>query len=269
MQALNYGSNSVSNTAKNDLLSTISLRSRDGINASDTASHFTCRTTTPLHMRSMTLSLAAITINNFTLQDRIFLTETGFGQIPITLPPAIYNDTNIAAALQTALNAATLAGNVYTVTINTTNLTITVTAVGVTWRFEDVTNDNATYYGLGIATSRFPPLAAPALSFTFGAYDLRPYDIIYVDMRNLNVNNITSGSDQFTFTLTCASVNSGGVCIYTAESFAHQYWVNTTFATYGTLEIIIRDAYGHELPLRGGCTTLLLTFNRLTSTLRI
>lgn len=268
MEPINFGRDSVNNTAKNDLLSTISVRSRDAIVPTDTASNFTVRLTHPIHIRTMELSLASITINNYTLQETIYLEETGGPVIPVTLPPAIYNDTNLAAALQTALNAATLAGNVYTVTIDTTNYTITVTAVGVTWRFTRVSSDNATYYGLGVATSRVPPIATPALSFTFGAYDLRPYDIIYVDVQGFQNSNITSGSNQFTFTLTCASVNSGGVCNYTTESFAHQYWVNTTFATFGKLQFIIRDAYGHELPLRGGCTTLLLTFNRLTGTAR-
>ena len=266
MDPLNFTRNSVNATATNDLLSTVSVRSRDGLSPTDTASHFTVKLSYPLHMRSMELSLASITINNWTLQETIFLEETGFPVIPITLPPAIYNDSNLAAALQAALNAATLAGNVYTVTLDSTNYTITITAVGVTWRFVLVTNDNSTYYALGVATSRIPPVATPALSFIFGAYDLRPYDTIYVDIRNLQNSNITTGSDQFTFTLTCSSVNSGGVCNYTSESFAHQYWVNTTFATFGKLEFVIRDSYGRELPLRGGCTTLLLTFNRLTGT---
>lgn len=265
MEPINFGRDSISSSSKNDLLSTLSVRSRDGIVSTDSASNFTVRLTYPIHIRTMELSLAAITINNFTLQDTMYLVETGFPEIPFTLPPAIYNDSNIAAALQAALNAASLAGNVYTVTIDTTNLTLTVTAVGVTWRFGRVTNDNASYYGLGVATSRVPPVATPALSFTFGAYDFRPYDIIYIDVQGFPTSNVTSGSNQFTFTLTCASVNSGGIAIYTSESFAHQYWVNTTFATFGKMQFIIRDTYGREIPLRGGSTTLLLTFNRLTS----
>jgi endonuclease V-like protein UPF0215 family len=264
MDLINFGRCGNTTPSTLDLISTISLRSRDGINATDTASHFTNASTTFITPRLVQLIDAAVTINNYNLQDVIYLEETGFPVIPFSLPPAIYNDTNIAAALQLAMNTVTLAGNVYTVTLNNVDYSITITAVGVTWRFVNVNTKNGTYYALGIATSAIPPLATPALSFTFGAYDLRPYDILYIDINGMVNGNINGGSRTATFTLTCSSVNSGGIATYTAQSNDLQYWVNTMFQSFGQYTVTIRDTYGNQIPLRAGSTSILLSFTRLS-----
>lgn len=264
MDPLNFHRSGINDTGKNDLISTLSVRSRDGIFPTDTASNFTVNLTNPILFRTVQLLDASVTINNYNLRSSITLEETGFPPITITLPPAIYNDSNIAADLQTALNAATLAGNVYTVTIDTTNYTVRIVAVGVTWRFINVDSSNDTYYALGVASSRIPPLATPALAFTFGGYDLRPYDLIYIDIDDNSGGNLSSGNRTATFTLTCASVNSGGIATYKTENDSHQYWVNTVEKTYARLHVTLRDSYGAQIPLRAGSTTLLLGFNRIT-----
>ena len=264
MDPLNFHRSGLNDTGKNDLITTVSIRSRDGIFPTDDASNFTVSLTNPILFRTVQLLDASVTINNYNLRSSITLEETGFPPITITLPPAIYNDSNIAAALQTALNAATLAGNVYTVTIDTTNYTVRVVAVGVTWRFINVDSSNDTYYALGISPTRIPPLATPALAFTFGAYDLRPYDIIYIDIEDMLNGNLSTGYRTATFTLTCTNVNSGGIATFQTNSDSNQFWVNTMGRVYGKLTITLRDSYGTRLPLRGGSTNLLLSFNRIT-----
>lgn len=264
MQRINFDRSGDNDTANLDLRSTISLRSRDGIFASDTASSFTNRLTIPVMPRIIQLLDVAITINNYTLRDPIYLEETGFPITLVTLPPNIYNDTNLAAALQASLNAASPAGNVYTVTLDTTTFSITITAVGVTWRFARVDSANATYYGLGVASSKIPPIPAPALSFTYGAYDFRPYDILYLAIDEMPNGNLTGGPEQFVFTLTCSLVNSGGVAVYRANAFDDQFWVNTIHKSFGSMRVRILDTYGQVIPLRGGSTSILLGFNRIT-----
>lgn len=265
MQRINFDRAGDNDTANLDLRSTISLRSRDGIFATDTASNFTNRLTIPIMPRVIQLMDVAVTINNYTLRDTIYLEETGFPVTPVTLPPNIYSDANIAAALGAALTAASPAGNVYTVTVDTTTFSITITAVGVTWRFVQVDSSNATYYGLGVASSKIPPIATPALSFTFGAYDFRPYDILYITIDEMPNGNVTGGSDQFVFTLTCSSVNSGGIATYQLNNSDDQFWVNVMRKTFGSMHVRILDSYGQVIPLRGGSTSILLSFNRITN----
>ena len=265
MDRMEFSHTGYYSTAKIEKLSTIAINSRDGINATDTASDFTVRLSQPILPKIIQLLEAAVTINNYNLTESIFLQETGFPITPVTLPPGIYNDSNIAAALGAALTAASPAGNVYTVTVDSTNFNITITAVGVTWRFTAVDSRNITYYALGVATSRLPPLAAPALSFTFGAYDFRPYSTLFLVFEDFQTSgNIVTENFRPIFVLTCSSVNSGGVATYSSMTQDHQYWVNSTRSTFNVLHVKITDSRGNVIPLRAGSSNILLSFDRIT-----
>lgn len=267
MEPLNFPRDGFLNTGTVDLISTIAVSSRDAIFPTDTASKFTVTITPLITPRSVQLLGCAVTINNFNLTDPITLEENGFPSVQVTLPPAIYDDTNIAAALQAALNAASPAGNVYTVTLNPSDLTITITAVGVTWRFINLTVSNNTYYALGCCPTALPALAPYSLSKVFGAYDLRPYDVLYLRISEFSQYNPTSvqGYPGAVFTLCCSSVNSGGLAVFTANSYDNQYWINSNVVTINQLSVTITDSRGKVLPLRAGSTNILLGFNRVTS----
>lgn len=267
MEPLNFPRNGFLNIADVDLLSTIAVSSRDAIFPNDTASKFTVAINPLITPRTVQLLACSVTINNYNLTDPITLEELGFPSVQVTLPPGIYNDSNIGAALQTALNAASPAGNVYTVTVDNTNLSITITAVGVTWRFINLTVNNDTYYALGCCPVALPPLAAYSLSKTFGGYDLRPYDVLYLRISEFSQCNPTSvqGYPGAVFTLSCATVNSGGVAIFTANSYDDQYWINGNVVTISQLSVQITDRRGKVIPLRAGSTDILLAFNRVTS----
>ena len=265
MEPLNFPRDGFLNTYSVDSISTIAISSRDAIFPTDTASKFTVSISPLITPRTVQLLSCAITINNFNLTDPITLEENGFPSVQVTLPPAIYDDTNIAAALQVALNAASPAGNVYTVTLNPSNLTITITAVGVTWRFINLTVSNDTYYALGCCPTALPSLSPYSLSKTFGAYDLRPYDVLYLRISEFTQSNpvSTKGSAGAVFTLSCSSVNSGGVAIFTVNSNDNQYWINANVVTISQLSIQITDSRGRVIPLRAGSTNILLGFNRV------
>lgn len=266
MEPLNFPRSGFLNTATVDLLSTIAISSRDGIFSTDTASNFTVAINPLTTPRTVQLLSCAVTINNYNLTDAMTLEETGFPDVAVTLPPGIYNDTNIAAALGAALTAASPAGNVYTVTLDTTNFTVTITAVGVTWRFTSVVASNNTYYALGCCNTVAPPLTPLALSHTYGAYDFRPYDVLYLRVAEFSQMNLSStrGYGGATFVLTCSSVNSGGVAIFTANSYDNQFWVNAQNVTISQLSVQITDSRGKVIPLRAGATSILLSFNRIT-----
>lgn len=267
MDPLNFPRSGVYNTVTADILSNLSISSRDGIFATDTASKFTVLINPLIVPRTVQLLECAITVNNFNLRDPITLEENGFPPVNVTLPAGIYNDANIAAALQTALNTASPAGNVYTVTVDSTNYTLTITAVGVTWRFINISVQNNTYYALGACTSVTPPLAPFSLSKVLGSYDFRPYDVLFLRIQEFSQTNIDSvqGYPGSTFVLTCQSVNSGGVATYSANSYDNQFWVNTQNVTLSQLSIQVTDKRGTVIPLRCGSTNILFGFNRITN----
>jgi hypothetical protein len=197
--------------------------------------------------------------SNYNLTDAITLVETGYPPVTFNLASGVWDVTNIAAGLQSALNSNSPSASTYTVTFNnfTNKLSITST---IAFNFSNVNYNNRTYYGLGFNTQNFMNFSSTSgTSFTFpGVIDLGEKGFILIEIKELPSKN--SGG-LYTFLVSLSNIS------IVDNTFFEQYYENRndmladnsnsqTLVTQ--LTVSLRDNFGNPWQNQGGSTQLAL-----------
>lgn len=174
--------------------------------------------------------------------------ELGQPDVTFSMPRQIYTFSNIAAALQTALNAASPSGATYTVTTNPVTLKVSITST-VPWRFKNVTFANSSYFQIGYNNKNpLDPLTLQLTHISPGTVSL-PAVSSYIQVNIDNIGYPGSGcrpGARFTFIVPVSNISVQIGTYNNAERFVQAVYLQQG-EVISTLHITLLDERGNLL----------------------
>lgn len=197
------------------------------------------------------------------VNDTFDLVESGVGTATITLSEGSYTSSQMETELKTQLDASSLAGATYTVSISTMTAKMTITSNGPQFDFDfNQVNDYALENYLGFDSGVNSSAIVGAVETLIAPYviDLSPLTELFVKFSNFT-NIVRSSNGQPSCFVIPVNVNFGEYINYNQE----QTFQSIVFQSYQemyltNLDCELVDRYGKVVDLNGSDWSILLAF---------
>ena len=197
------------------------------------------------------------------VNDTFDLVENGVGTATITISEGSYTAAQMEAELKTQLDATSLAGATYTVSISSTTAKMTVTSNGPQFDFDfNVVTDYAVENYLGFASGVNSSTIVSSVETLVSPYvvDLSPMTELFIKFSNFT-NIVRSSNGQPSCFVIPVNVNFGEYIQYNQA----QTYQSIVFQSYQEMHITnldceLVDRYGNVVDLNGSDWSILLAF---------